>query len=482
MATSPFSNLFVFLHSASLFFLFLVCSSKRSYALEGKTTSTVESKDILHTHVLRTSSLLPSTVCKSLSKVINVKSSLAIVNKHGPCSQLNQDKPNAPSHSEILRQDQARADSIHSMLSLSSTEKTSLQDKPGISIGTGKYQVTMGFGSPKTELSLVFDTASQLTWTQCQPCSGYCYDQKEPIFDPSKSSSYTNIQCSSGTCKQISSEGMREGCSSSSSCVYGVTYSNTTFSVGFMAKETLTITSSDVFQEFLFGCGQRNRFPNGGSAAGVLGLGRGWFSLVSQTANKYHKVFSYCLPPSDRSTGYLRFGDKNLPSSVQFTPMSSSFQGTHYYGLDIVDIGVGGQRLSIDRSVFTTSGTVIDSASLITRLPPAAYSRVRRAFEVRMTKYPRAPAFESLGTCFDFSGNTSVVMPTISLYFDGGLEMPIDARGILYVNKISQACLAFAKNGDDSDVMILGNFQQKGYEVVYDDANGRVGFAPGRCG
>lgn len=450
--------------------------------MEGKTTSTVESKDILHTHVLRTSSLLPSTVCKSLSKVINVKSSLAIVNKHGPCSQLNQDKPNAPSHSEILRQDQARADSIHSMLSLSSTEKTSLQDKPGISIGTGKYQVTMGFGSPKTELSLVFDTASQLTWTQCQPCSGYCYDQKEPIFDPSKSSSYTNIQCSSGTCKQISSEGMREGCSSSSSCVYGVTYSNTTFSVGFMAKETLTITSSDVFQEFLFGCGQRNRFPNGGSAAGVLGLGRGWFSLVSQTANKYHKVFSYCLPPSDRSTGYLRFGDKNLPSSVQFTPMSSSFQGTHYYGLDIVDIGVGGERLSIDRSVFTTSGTVIDSASLITRLPPAAYSRVRRAFEVRMTKYPRAPAFESLGTCFDFSGNTSVVMPTISLYFDGGLEMPIDARGILYVNKISQACLAFAKNGDDSDVMILGNFQQKGYEVVYDDANGRVGFAPGRCG
>ncbi|XWS51557.1 hypothetical protein CRYUN_Cryun12cG0186800 [Craigia yunnanensis] len=136
---------------------------------------------------------------------INEKSSLPIVHKNGPCSGLNQDKENiAPSHAEILRQDQVRADSIHSMLSLKSLEKTSLQSKPGISIGTGKYQVSMGFGSPKTVLSLVFDTASQLTWTQCQPCSGYCYDQREPIFNPSNSSSYTNILCPSATCNQVS--------------------------------------------------------------------------------------------------------------------------------------------------------------------------------------------------------------------------------------------------------------------------------------
>ncbi|XWS10158.1 hypothetical protein CRYUN_Cryun39dG0051400 [Craigia yunnanensis] len=437
--------------------------------------------DVHHSHILQISSLLPSTVCKSSTKVMNEKSSLPIVNKHGPCSGLNQGKENiAPSHAEILRQDQARADSIHSMLSLKSLEKKSLQSKPGISIGTGKYQVAMGFGSPKTELSLVFDTASQLTWTQCQPCAGYCYDQREPIFNPSKSSSYTYVRCPSATCNQISFQGMQRGCFSST-CLYGVAYTNTTFSAGFLAKEALTLTSSDVFQGFLFGCGQRNRFPNGGRAAGVLGLGRGWFSFVSQTAYKYHKIFSYCLPATDESTGYLKFGSANLPSSIKFTPMSKSLEGTHYYGLDMIDIGVGGERLSIDRSVFTTSDTVIDSASLITRLPPAAYRRVRNAFEAKMTKYPKAPAFENLGTCFDFSGYTTVLMPTISLYFDGGVEMPIDATGILYFNKISQACLAFAKNDDDNDVMILGNFQQKGYEVVYDDANGRIGFGAGRC-
>ena len=143
---------------------------------------------------------------------------------------------------------------------------------------------------------------------------------------------------------------MKRGCSSSSTCLYGITYTNTTFSTGFLAKETLTVSSSDVFQGFLFGCGQRNRFPNGGRAAGVLGLGRGWFSIVSQTANKYHKIFSYCLPPTRESTGYLNFGSANLPSSIKYTPMSKSFKGTHYYGLDMIDIGVGGEKLSIDRS------------------------------------------------------------------------------------------------------------------------------------
>ena len=139
---------------------------------------------------------------------MNEKSSLPIVNKHGRCSGPNQGKENiAPSRAEILRQDQARADSIHSVLSLKSLEKTSLQSKPGISIGTGEYQVAIGFGSLKTALSLVFDTASQLTWTQCQPCTGYCYDQREPIFNPSKSSSYTYIRCPSATCNKISSQG-----------------------------------------------------------------------------------------------------------------------------------------------------------------------------------------------------------------------------------------------------------------------------------
>ena len=142
--------------------------------------------------------------------VINKKSSLQVVHKRGPCFQSNQDRANVPSHAEILSQDQARVDSIHSRLSMNSMEDidaVTLPTKKGISVGTGNYLVNVSFGTPAKKYALIFDTGSHFTWTQCEPCAGFCHNQVEPIFNPSKSKSYANISCSAATCNQISAEG-----------------------------------------------------------------------------------------------------------------------------------------------------------------------------------------------------------------------------------------------------------------------------------
>ncbi|KAJ6373268.1 hypothetical protein OIU76_027575 [Salix suchowensis] len=72
-------------------------------------------------YTIEVSSLLPSASCKSPTKVPSsndTKASLKVVHKHGPCSTLNQDKTiAAPTHTEILLQDQSRVKSIHSRLS-----------------------------------------------------------------------------------------------------------------------------------------------------------------------------------------------------------------------------------------------------------------------------------------------------------------------------------------------------------------------------
>ena len=65
------------------------------------------------------------------------------------------------------------------------------------------YNVDLFVGTPKKKLTLVMDTGSDIFWTQCQPCSGGCYKQRNPIFDPSKSSTYTNITCGTPACKQL---------------------------------------------------------------------------------------------------------------------------------------------------------------------------------------------------------------------------------------------------------------------------------------
>ncbi|XVF35709.1 hypothetical protein REPUB_Repub18cG0169500 [Reevesia pubescens] len=500
MATVIFPNSFaLFLLSANslVFVLLNLCSSKKSYANFQGTKTGMDSEDC---HILHINSLLPSPVCNSSTKAdLNKKSSLQVVHKHGPCSQLHQDKTKKPpTHAETLFQDEARVRYIQSRLAKNSgsrpyvkeTDAANLPTRDGSVLGTGDYIVTVGLGTPKKELSLIFDTGSDITWTQCEPCAAYCYQQKDKKFNPSESSTYFNVSCNSEPCNSLLSAtddhlkqmlaGISPRCASWT-CVYAIQYGDSSVSIGFFAKERLTLTSIDVFDNFLFGCGQNNQGTFFG-IAGLLGLGRDKLSLPSQTARKYNKLFSYCLPSSSSSTGFLTFGKGRRSSkSVKFTPLSKGFRDSSFYGLDITGISVGGKKLSISASVFTTAGAIIDSGTVITRLPPAAYAALRSAFRQRMNQYPMGKEQDILDTCYNFSNYKSVIIPKISFFFRGGVELTIPLVGTLNTDSVSEVCLAFAANDDASDVSIFGNTQQKTLQVVYDGVGKRVGFATGGC-
>ncbi|KAK8706669.1 hypothetical protein V6N13_057748 [Hibiscus sabdariffa] len=444
---------------------------------EGNATAEPESHQHQQTHTIQVASLLPSSFCSpapAAAKAMEKKSFLRVTHKHGPCS----DKANIPSPAQILHQDEARVKSIHSKLASTHshshgkvTNVANLPAKDGRVVGSSNYIVTVGLGTPKKDLSLIFDTGSDLTWTQCQPCVRSCYKQQDPIFEPSSSSSYSNVSCASTACNALTSAtGISPGCSSSA-CIYGIQYGDASFSIGFFAKEKLTLTSRDVFNNFLFGCGQYNEGLFRG-VAGLIGLGRDKLSLPSQTTAKYNNIFSYCLPSSPSSTGFLRFGNRCLSKSLKFTTLSTRSQGTSFYGIDIIGISVGGQELSISASNFAAGGAIIDSGTVITRLPSTAYSALRSAFRQGMKQYPMTQALSILDTCYDLSEYSTVSVPRISFFFGGGVEVPIDVSGIFFVNGISQVCLGFAGNSEDSAVTIFGNTQQKTLEVVHDGGTG----------
>ncbi|MFS7949080.1 putative nepenthesin [Helianthus anomalus] len=474
MASS--NSLILLLSSCSLFFVLAV--ARKEFTLEA---GEVEAH---HFHTLQLSSFLPSSVCNPSAIGGKKSGSLEVVHKHGPCSKFTKDTVKPLTVEEIFTHDQSRVDSIRAKLATNPLNKdtlgskTTLPAKSGSTIGSGNYIVTVGLGTPKKDLSLIFDTGSDLTWTQCQPCARSCYSQQEPIFAPSMSTTYTNISCSSTSCSDlISATGNTPGCSSST-CVYGIQYGDQSFSVGFFGKEKLTLTSKDVVDGFFFGCGQNNQGLFGG-AAGLIGLGRDKLSIVSQTANKYGKVFAYCLPSRASSTGYLTFGSGGVGSNVKYTPLSTA-QNT-FYGLDLLGMSVGGTKLPISSSVFQTSGMIIDSGTVITRLPPTAYSALSKTFRAQMTKYPLTKALSILDTCYDLSNFTTITIPKITMFWGGNTNVDITPQGTLYANGVQQVCLAFAPNGDDSDIGIFGNVQQKSIAVVYDVAGGKVGFAQGGC-
>ena len=343
----------------------------------------------------------------------------------------------------------------------------------GSALGTGNYIVNVGFGTPKVAQTVVFDTGSDVTWIQCQPCVTSCYQQQDQLFDPTKSSTYANISCSSPDCSALQTSGC-----SGSTCIYAVQYGDNSQTVGFYAQDTLTLAPSDVIPNFKFGCGEKNSGLFG-RAAGLIGLGRRPVSLVSQTAQKYGGAFSYCLPPTSSSAGYLTFGSASA-SNAQFTPMLSQSGRPTFYFLELMSIFVSGQKLATSPALFSNAGVIIDSGTVITRLPPTAYSLLRTAFRDGMKQYPTAPAASILDTCYDLRNYSTVSIPKVALQYQGA-TMDLDPTGILYFASANQACLAFAPNGDDTDLAIIGNTQQRRFKVLYDVSKKTIGFGPGGC-
>ncbi|GMQ02749.1 hypothetical protein CsSME_00048839 [Camellia sinensis var. sinensis] len=482
MATPIASSITIsFLFCVSLFLL--LCSSKNGYALGGGERKTMQS----NFHTFQVNSLLPASVCSPSTKDKTKGTSsvsLKVVHNYGPCSHhLRPERASAPpTVTEILTRDQSRVNSIQSRLRQNSLEKdsssskskatTTIPAKSGLSIGSSNYIVTVGLGTPKKHLSLIFDTGSSFTWIQCQPCTVFCYKQKQPIFDPSRSTTYKNITCTSRHCSQLSSATSTTPRCSTNTCVYGVRYGDNSISQGFFASETLTLTPYDVFPKYLFGCGEKNQGLWNG-VAGLIGLGRDRLSIVSQVSSKYGNYFSYCLPSTPSCTGYLTFGTGGRSftgSSLRFTPLLSKSKGPSFYYVDIIGIKVAGKTLSISRSVFKKSGSIIDSGTVITRLPPAAYDALKTAFRQHMTQYRMAKPFSIFDTCYRVKKNTTLKIPSISFVFGGNTEVVIDSSGILFATSSKKACLAFAGNSNSSDMGIFGNAQQKTLDVVYDVA------------
>ncbi|XAR48734.1 Nepenthesin [Bertholletia excelsa] len=432
-------------------------------------------------HVVPVSSMEPKPNCtpSTRDKGSSLRSEkLKVINIHGPCSPTSHGKTSTypgktfihdKTRVEFINGRGPQFDPLHPEKEESRGGGANLPASDR-STGENNYAVTVGFGTPKRDYTLIFDTGSDTTWIQCKPCPS-CYNQTQPIFDPSLSSTYQNGSCKSSYFDQNT---------------YYQPYGDGSYSSGFLGCDTLSLEPTDVIRNFEFGCGQDNS-PGFGKAAGMLGLGQGDRSLISQTASVFGKSFSYCLPTSPSSTGYLLFGNHVNSSHYRYPylkytallPNPSGFPS--YYFVQLNGITVGTTRLNVSSALFSLPGTIIDSGTVITRLPKVVYKALRSAFQKSMSMYPSAPPVEILDTCYDFSHYEEVRYPSIVFHFGKNVNVNLDPTGIVWRASISQVCLAFAAKGQAGDVNIIGNTQQQGLHVFYDLKGKRIGFGPNGC-
>ncbi|VFQ78075.1 unnamed protein product [Cuscuta campestris] len=370
--------------------------------------------------------------------------------------------------------------------------------KSGVSEGRGEYFARLTIGSPGREYYLVADTGSDLTWLQCLPCSS-CYKQTGPIFDPINSSTYSPLPCAAQQCQWLqesrycSRDGRRQ-------CMYTYGYGDNSTTAGELATESVAFGSAAASQhnnKVPIGCGHSNKGLFAG-AAGLLGLSRGPLSFPSQMNVA---SFSYCLVDRDSTnSSTLDFGYSSAAAATATTSNNNKKKSSGvvvvarliplkeiFYFVDLIGISVGGNNENmIPISAYPSGGgaVIIDSGTAITRLHKDVYSSFRQHFlnaaaaaKLRTATDPN----DIFDTCYDFSNQESVQVPTVSFHFtDAGNMLELPAENYLVPMDTSGTfCLAFFPTS--SSLTIIGNVQQQGMRVTYDLHNSHIRFSPNQC-
>ncbi|RWW39994.1 hypothetical protein BHE74_00054629 [Ensete ventricosum] len=340
------------------------------------------------------------------------------------------------------------------------------------------YVVRASVGTPAQPMLIALDTSNDAAWVPCTACAG-C-PSASPSFDPSRSTTYRPLPCGSPQCGQAPNPSCPAG---ATSCSFNLTYGASSLQAG-LAQDSLAL-ASDVAQSYTFGCLQKvtgNSVP----PQGLLGLGRGTLSFLSQTKGLYGATFSYCLPSfkSLNFSGTLRLGPVGQPKNIKTTPLLSSPRRSSLYYVNMIGIRVGRRVLDIPPSAVTFdaatgAGTIIDSGTMFTRLVAPVYAALRDEFRRRVKAVGPVTSLGGFDTCY----NGAVTPPGITLMFTG-MNVTLPPENVLIHSTAgSITCLAMAAAPDNvnSVLNVVANMQQQNHRVLFDVPNARIGFAREAC-
>ncbi|KDP39865.1 hypothetical protein JCGZ_03396 [Jatropha curcas] len=393
---------------------------------------------------------------------------------------------------------------------------------------------------PPQHVSLYLDTGSDLVWFPCQPFECIlCEDKVENTTAssslPKISSTTKTVHCKSSACSAAHSnlptsnlcaiancplESIETSDCRSFSCPqFYYAYGDGSL-IARLYRDSITLplaTPSLKLHNFTFGCAHSAL----AEPVGVAGFGRGVLSLPAQLASYSPQLgnqFSYCLVshsfdsdrvrrPSPLILGRSDEKEKRVNNDDHplfvYTSMLDNPKHPYFYSVGLDGISIGKKRIPapaylkrIDRE--GGGGLVVDSGTTFTMLPASLYNSVVTEFDKKVGRiYERANDVEDktgLGPCYHY--NIVVNIPSLVLHFIGNessVALPrknyfyefLDGRGG-ESRKRKVGCLMLMNGGDEEELSggpgaTLGNYQQQGFEVVYDLERGRVGFARRKC-
>ncbi|XP_015866632.3 aspartyl protease AED3 [Ziziphus jujuba] len=400
-------------------------------------------------------------------------STLQVLHVYSPCSPFRPSKPLSWEESVLQMQakDQARLQFLSSLVARKSV----------VPIASGRqiiqsptYIVRAKIGTPVQTLLLALDTSNDAAWIPCAGCVG-C---SSAAFAPIKSTSFKSLGCQAPQCRQVPNPTC-----TGTTCSFNLTYGGSSIAAD-LSQDTITL-ANDAVPAYTFGCIKK---ATGSSLPpqGLLGLGRGPLSLLSQTQNLYQSTFSYCLPSfkSLNFSGSLRLGPIGQPIRIKYTPLLKNPRRSSLYYVNLFAIRVGRKVVDIPPADLafnptTGAGTIFDSGTVFTRLVASAYTAVRDEFRKRVKPNAAITTLGGFDTCY----SVPITAPTVTFMFTGmNVTLPPDNL-LIHSTAGSITCLAMAAAPDNvnSVLNVIANMQQQNHRILYDVPNSRLGVAREPC-
>lgn len=371
-----------------------------------------------------------------------------------------------------------------------------------------------GKTDPKTAAAAVFNVSS--TAAALVSC-------KSPSCAAAHSTLSSSDLCAMAKCSLENIE--ISDCSSHSCPQFYYAYADGSL-IGRLYRDDLSIATSTpgiVVKNFTFGCAHSAL----GEPIGVAGFGRGVLSLPGQLATfspELGNQFSYCLVSHSFDSDRVRrpspliLGrhlleetkenelNTNKGDGFLFTSMLDNPRHPYFYSVGLEGISIGQSWIQAPASMKRVDregngGVVVDSGTTYTMLPARFFHSVTTEFNRQVGRfYKRASETEDrtgLGPCFyiDPVGTESRKVPSLVLHFVGKNSSVVLPRNNYFYEFIDGGdgakkgkkvgCLMMMNGGDEAEASgpaaTLGNYQQQGFEVVYDLEKHRVGFARRKC-
>ncbi|WOL11926.1 aspartic proteinase Asp1 [Canna indica] len=375
----------------------------------------------------------------------------------------------------------------------------------------GVYYVAMNIGDPPKPYFLDVDTGSDLSWVQCDAPCIRCSKGPHPWYKPKRLLTDRDPLC---VALHSGSAHDQEG----DQCDYDIHYKDQGSSLGVLVADAfaLRFANSNVFRHVLaFGCGYDQQFAiqNPQSVTdGVLGLGAGKVSILSQLSDQgaTKNVIGHCL--SGKGGGFLFFGSDFIPSSgMTWMPMSRIASGydayifwlelwilsaskvltcffkRNYYSPGIANLYWGTQSLGVNQME-----VVLDAGSTFSYFESQPYQAFLSAVKTDLSKKPLEEINDpALPVCwkgpkpFKFLTDVKNYFKPLTLNFVSGNRtlFEIPPEKYLIITKDGHACLGVL-NGSGvglGNINVIGDISLQEIMVVYDNEKQQIGWIRTAC-